>query len=47
VALLIGGPIALRAQRRYQHANTWRIVTCWGLAGAAGAVVYLLLTELR
>jgi hypothetical protein len=45
-ALLIGGPVALRAQRRYAHVNTWRIVTCWGLAGALVAVGYLLLTAL-
>ena len=41
VALLIGGPLALRAQRRNPQANTWRIVTCWGLLGGLVAIAVL------
>jgi hypothetical protein len=47
VALLIGGPLALRAQRRYRNANTWRVMTCWGLFGAGGAIIWLLWSTVR
>lgn len=40
-ALLIGGPLALCAQSRNPKANTWRIVTCWGLLGGLVAVAVL------
>jgi hypothetical protein len=42
VALLIGGPLALRAQSRNPNANTWRIVTCWGLLGGGLTIAVLL-----
>ncbi len=40
VSLLIGGPLAIRAQRRSGRADPWRIVTAWGLLAAALAIVY-------
>lgn len=39
-SLLIGGPLAIRAQRRCRSADPWRIVTSWGLLAAAVAILY-------